>query len=80
MSSDPELRKSIAEKIKEAGGTVSAVSIPDLKHALGMDEVTNTQFSKALGSLHYNPGPVRLCRPHTAHMKPRPYAVRYMGS
>lgn len=79
MSSDPKLRQVLAKKLQEAG-TVRADSITELKRAIGMQDVTNTQFGRALRSLHYNPGPVHVCRPHVVDMGPRPYTVSHLAS
>ena len=77
--SDPELRVQLADAI-EAEGTVKAESIADLKQKLGMSGVSNTQFGRALRSLHYNPGPVHVNRPHVpeAYLERRPYHVTFV--
>lgn len=79
--SDPELRERIAEKIRERG-CIEAESLNELKHVLGED-VSNTKFSQALRSLHYNLQHrhmgVQLVRPIVSAMdyEPRGYRVVY---
>lgn len=84
--SDPNLRMRIAEKVKELG-FINADSLEDLKRTLGMGEVSNTQFGRALGSLCFNhPAQgVRVARPHSQHPhagggygQQSPYHVRYV--
>ena len=62
MASNPELRMRIAQKVRELG-TVKADTLGELKDMLDMADVSNTQFGRALRSLHYKYGPVRLNRP-----------------
>lgn len=80
MSSNPELRMRITEKVS-ALGTVKADSLAELKQILELGDVSNTQFGKALRSLHYKYGPVRVNRPLVYDgRKPREYHVTYTGA
>lgn len=70
----------IAEKMCEVG-TVKAASLPELKVMLGFEAVSNTQFGKALRSLHYKYGPVRVNRPLVlSGYEPREYHVTYVAT
>jgi len=50
--SDPALRQEIVEKL-EGKGCVVGASLGEVRDQLGI-EASNTKFSKALRSLHYN--------------------------
>lgn len=62
MGSKPEVRERIVVELKKRGA-VRCHTMVDLKDRLGMGEVSVTQFRKALGSLQYKSGCVRLLRP-----------------
>jgi len=76
MASDPELRMRILSQVPEAGA-VRAETLEELKESFDMGDVSNTQFSRALRSLHYNHHQVRLNRPHgeRPYQGPRIYEV-----
>jgi hypothetical protein len=72
VTSDPELRKEILIRLDgkrtDFGWlAVRGKTLEEIKKKLGLD-VSNTQFSRALRSLHYNPAnkAVELARYHIA--------------
>lgn len=79
MASDPEIRENLALRLSEAV-RIEANTLSELKALLGMSDVSNTQFNKALGSLVYNSGCVVMRRPRGAIMEARPYHVRYKAT
>lgn len=50
--SNPDLRHRLKRGLKARGGRVSAATRDELKDKVGMADVSNTQFDRALGSLH----------------------------
>ena len=76
MASDPMLRESLAIRLHQMG-SVKADTISELKQLVGMPHVSNSQFSKALGSLAYNSKCILLRRPRESLMEARPYHVDY---
>jgi hypothetical protein len=75
--SKPVFRERLVNAVRELG-VVSAPSIGELKVVVGMDDVSNTQFGRALRSLHYHYKLVHLNRPYTTHMCARPFHVTYV--
>jgi hypothetical protein len=77
--SNPELRMRILSKVKESG-VVKAESMKELKQLFDMADVSNTQFGKALRSLTFNYGVVRVNRPHAwgPYSGPRIFQVSYV--
>ncbi len=55
--SRPEVRQDILERL-EPGVVVHGATMGDIRDQLGIapEDVSNTQFSKAVRSLHYNHG------------------------
>jgi len=80
MASNPAIKQALEAKLRRSGTVINADSIEELKQIVGMTDISNTQFRLALHSLHYKPGPVRVSRPHSDYMEPRPYLVSYAGS
>lgn len=78
-NSDPVLRMRIASAMKERR-IVKAKTVEDLKETCGLDDVSNTQFRKALSSLHYNYSPVYLSRPTPETRTSRLFRLTYMPS
>lgn len=66
--SDPALRMRIAEAIRQRG-PMTVETIADLRVALDMTDVSKTQFSRALRSLHFQHPEVgvRVSRPGKGH-------------
>jgi len=78
--SKPEYRMQILDKLEEMR-FVEADTLDELKSCLGMSDVCNTQFSKALRSLCYHYGAIRIKRPHAwaRHYGPLVYKVTYVS-
>lgn len=74
--SDPDLRMRITHEMRQVG-SVTGDTIADLKVALKMDDVSNTQFSRALRSLHFQhpEAGVRVSRPNAGH----PHSISAYG-
>ena len=74
--SDPDLRMRIAEEVRQRG-PLTEDTITDLRVALDMTDVSNTQFSRALRSLHFQHPEVgvRLSRPGAGH----PHSISAYG-
>ena len=53
MASDPVVKDRIFCAMEKLP-TVSAACLSELRVKLGMSDVSNTKFGKALGSLHYH--------------------------
>lgn len=61
--SRPEVREQLLKGLGETPtGSARGATIGDLKHQLGLSNVSNTQFDAALGSLCYKEGQVRWLR------------------
>jgi len=78
MASDPVVKDRLQLRMHGIR-SMKADSIIELKERLDMSDVSNTKFRRALESLHYNPGPIHVNRPHTGHMQHRPYHVAYVA-
>lgn len=76
MGSNPELRERITSALAQLR-TVECETLGGLKVAVGMECVSNSQFRKALWSLHYNPGPVRVFHPWDGRSSRGPYIATY---
>jgi len=76
MASDPDLRERMLRKIEQER-TIKATTIKELRSKFGESETSSTQFRKALGSLQYHYGKIRVFRPHSvrSHYGPRVYEV-----
>lgn len=74
MASKPEVREDIVERLK-VHGVVKGDRLNDIRVRLDMD-CSNTEFDKALRSLHYKYRQVRISRPRDLiNYGPRPYVV-----
>ncbi len=78
MGSNPVVKERL-QRMMEGKRHIEAESVEELKNGVDMSDVSNTQFRRALESLHYNPGPVHVNRPHMGHMAARPYHVTYVA-
>lgn len=76
MGSDPVICMRLAAELKHRTRVV-ADTIAGLKAVVGMDDVTDTQFEKALRSLGYNSRVVRIDWPREIGLEQTPYRVSY---
>jgi hypothetical protein len=80
--SKPEHRMRLLEVLETfpAGHVVKGENIEELRTVCGMEDVSNTQFSKALRSLCYHYRVIRIHRPHalSRHFGPRIFEVSYI--
>lgn len=74
MASRPAIRDQLYDELRKRG-RVSGESIPDLKREVNMENVSNTQFHRALNSLCYGSGRVGMRRSRTRDMTPKAYDV-----
>lgn len=76
MASCPEVRERIkVGVVRSAGCSVTAPSIGRLRDQLGLSDVSNTQFMRALGSLQYNYGFLKFKKHGDVNGDERTYSV-----
>lgn len=75
MASRPEVRERILKRM--AWSSFRADSLKELRLKLCMEDVSLTQFCKALGSLHFNYRLISVIRhgPESLHDSRRPYKL-----
>lgn len=78
MASDLKLSNPLKVKIVETiqdRRTIKAKTITELKEQFGLGDVSDTQFRRALSSLHFSDGLVHVARLHDRLSTPRSYTV-----
>lgn len=80
MASDPVVRERVLSRLRSSEGGVMVGAPHQLRVEMGMQDVSSTQFKRALNSLIYNPRHGRLIqrfRPPGDTYGPRPIKLRY---